>query len=418
MRRLLPLLRSLILLAVLVLAACATNGTSTQGESSPSPAPPPPAPVTLTVWHSWSGARLDALNSLARSFEQANPDTRIRLESQPITDIVGNYSRSVADGAAPQLLVALGRYVGDLAERQAIAPLDESSLEDALSQLAPAALASGRVGDQLYGLPVAYDGLVLFYDRRRVGEAPATFEDVVALNGALRDETPETRPWSLGYYLSLETTLPYLSASGGTLLDDDGRPSFAGQSRDATQRWLEWLKSLQADPDVIASYDYSVVDAAIQEGRVWSAIDWSHRRTAYAQIWGADAVGIAPLPTLDADSTPRALILPELLCVNPVAPAEQRAAAESFARYLIDGPAQETLWSRGGMLPAHQSVALSDDAAPLRLALSQTEALPGGVTATAIWRPLNDMFRSVVSNAVPIPEAVDAAGATLQRVLP
>ncbi len=418
MRRLLLVLIHIAVLAVALLAACAPVRSTTARDPSPQPQAPPALPMTLTIWHSWSGARLDALNTLARSYEQANPDTRIRLESQPVTDIIGVYSRSVADGAAPQVLMTLGRYVGDLAERQAIAPLNDVLPEEALRPLAPAALDSARVGDQLYAAPLAYEGLVLFYDRRRTAAPPATIEQAIALNAPLRNEPPETRPWSLGYYLSLETTLPYLYGVGGAVLDEQGQPVFADAGREATLRWLEWLKSLQSNPDVIASYDYSVVDAAIQEGRVWSAIDWSYRRGAYAQIWGADAVGIAPLPALAAEAPPRSLIVADVLYLNPVASAEQRAAAQAFARYMIAASSQEVLLTRGGLLPAHSEVPLPDDLAEVRAALNEAQGLSGALTAPGVWRPLNDMFRSVISNAAPISEAVDAAGASLRRSSP
>ncbi|HEX6290413.1 MAG TPA: extracellular solute-binding protein [Herpetosiphonaceae bacterium] len=419
MRRLTLLLRCVFLAALCLLPACAATTAQRQPVASPDPAVQQPTSVVrLTLWHSWSGAKLDALNNLARSYEQAHPDVRISLQAQPATDIIRAYSLSVADGSAPQIVLLMGRYVGELAERQYIAPLDDALSADALGDLLPQALDGTRFDDQLYGLPISFDTLALFYDRRQTDAPPTTFEQVLDLNASRRDQPAEQRPLSLGYYLSLETTLPYLNVFGGALLDDQRQPAFASQSREATLRWLEWLKSLQANEQVIASPDFSAVDAVMQQGRVLSAIDWLRRRSNYAQVWGADSVGIAPLPGLTPEAAPKALVLSEALCINTVISAEQRAAAQDFLRYMVERSSQEILWSRGQVLPVHRQVAVDDAMQPVMAAAGEAQPLMSDITAANLWRPLNDMLRSVMSNAATPGEAIATAGAALQKPTP
>ncbi|WP_026370504.1 sugar ABC transporter substrate-binding protein [Kallotenue papyrolyticum] len=407
MRRLVPFL-NWVLLAIL-LVACASSQAGRSQAPAPSASPVLKPPLMLTIWHSWSGAKLEALNSIAREYEQAYPEIRIRLVSQPLTDLVGNYSRSVADGAAPQLVILPGRYVAELAARQQLAPLDEPLSTAARETLLPALLDGVRINDRLYALPLTYDGLVLFYDRRHLPEAPATFEQILALRPPA-EASAETRTWSLAYYLSLETTLPYLSAMGGALVDGAGRPIFASSGRNATQRWLSWLKQLQSQPQILASTDYSAVDAAVQAGRVWSAIDWGQRQEVYARAWSADVVGIAALPAIAADQPPATLALTEVLAINPVATAEQHAAALAFARTMIASPAQERL-SRAGGMPARRGVAVPEERAAVQAALQRVQTLVPATTMPPVWRPLSEVFRSVVANAAPIPEALDAVSA-------
>jgi arabinogalactan oligomer / maltooligosaccharide transport system substrate-binding protein len=419
MSRLNLLVRCLVLAALCLLPACMV--TSSQPTASSSPAPgrqQAPAIVRLTLWHSWSGAKLDALNNLARSYEQNHPDVRISLIAQPATDMLRAYGLSVADGSAPQILLLLGRYVGDLAERKYIAPLDDALSEDDLAALLPQAVDSGRVNGQLYAIPISFDMLTLFYDRRQITAPPETFEQVLNLNAAHGEQPPEQRPLSLGYYLSLETTLPYLDAFGGALFSQQGEPVFAQQGRDATIRWLDWLKSLQANQNTIVSANFSAVDAAIQQGRVLSAIDWTRRRAVYAQIWGPDSVGIVSLPRLGAEATPRPLVLPEVLAINTVVSPEQRAVAQDFVRYMLERSSQETLWSRGQMLPVHRDVSVSEEMQPVLAAAAGSQPFTNRLAATSVWRPLNDMLRSVLTNAVAANEAIDSAGAALQTSTP
>jgi maltose-binding protein MalE len=355
---------------------------------------------------------------LARSYEQAHPDVRISLQSQPATDILRTYSLSVADGSAPQILLILGRYVGELAERQYIAPLDDALGPETLEDILPQTLAGTRFNGQLYALPISFDTITLFYDRRQVSTPPPTFEHVVDLNVAQRSLPPDQRTLSLGYYVSLETTLPYLHAFGGALLDERGQPLFASQGRDATMRWLEWLKGLQSNENIIAAPNFSTVDAVVQQGRVLSAIDWAHRRSNYTQVWGADAVGIAGLPTLSTAGSPRPLVLSEALCINPVISLEQRVAAQDFLRYMVERSSQETLWNRGQLLPVHRHVSIDPKLQPVMEAMADTQPLTSEMAATSLWRPLNDMLRSVLLHAATPSEAIDTVGAALQKPTP
>ena len=407
------LLRCCVLLALVLLSACtATTGSAPNSAISPA-AQRQASPVILTVWHSWSGDKLQLLNRLARSYERANPDVRVRLEAQSAPEMLRRYNASVADDSAPQLLLTHGRYVAELAEQQYVAPLEQIVDSALLSEMLPQALDSVRVGDQLYGVPLSFDTLVLYYDKRRGAEPPASFDAVLALNSAEREAPPEQRPYSLAYYLMLETTLPYLASFGGAVLGEDGQPSFAGTGADASVAWLEWLQSLQADPQVLASADYSAVDAVVQSGRAWSVIDWSSQRAKYAQLWGAEAVGVTALPAPPSGEAPHPLLLTQVLCLNPVTSADQRTAAQGFLRYMAERSAQETLAARGTLLPVDRGVQ-DPTGAPFIAAAEQATALVGGVTNPAVWRPLNEMLRAALSGSTPAREAVTAAGAALQ----
>lgn len=400
------------LIAAGILPACTLGSQEMPARGSSPPVAQQPASMTLTLWHSWSGAKLEALNKLARDYEQAYPRVRLDLQTHPAAEIMRTYSMSVADGSAPQLLLIPGRYLGELAERQYIMPLD---LQDRVFRsLLPSAVESVRINGQIYALPLTFDTLVLFYDRRRVVTPPTTFSQLVALN---QPQPNHQQTWSLGYYLSLEQTLPYLSAFGGVLVDENGEPSFATEARNATIHWLEWLQGLQRDPNVLASPDFSAVDAEVQQGRVLAVIDWAYRRTDYAQVWGTDAVGIASLPALDDQAQPRTMLLPEVICINVVTSPEQRTAAQAFLRYLADRSAQTVLaeQSRGQLLPVHTGIALPAQLQAILEAARQSQPLAPPLTTARVWRPLNDMLRNVLLNAAPVAETVDSAGVAISK---
>lgn len=411
MRRLPFILRSVMLAALCWLTACAST-VGTERNAPSAAAVQGPMPVTLTLWHSWSGAKLDALNALARRYEQANPNVRIRLEAQPAASLVRDYTMKVADGSAPQLLLVRNRYVGELAAGQYIAPLDGVVGDDVLSQILPAAVDGARVDGTLYGTPLAYDTLVLFYDRRRVAAPPATITETLTLNAT----QPDPKPRSLGYYLSLETTLPYLHAFGGAVLDQAGQPVFAAQNRAATIAWLSWLVELQKQEPAVVSPDYNAVDAFVQRGEVLAVVDWARRRANYVQLWGADAVGVAPLPMLDNGAAPQPMVYSDVLSVNTVVSAEQRTAAEAFLRYMLDKSVQQTLAERGQMLPVYTGLAADDQAR--QIWTIATAAQPLTSPMVAMQEPLSAMLRGVLLNTITPDEAIDTAQSALPSASP
>lgn len=416
MRRLLFVLRCVIVAALCLLTACASTTNTGRTDPSAPAAQPAATPVTLTLWHSWSGAELDALNSLARRYEQANPMVRIRLEMRPAAGLVREYGMNVADGSAPQLLLVRNRYIGELAAGQYIAPIDDVFEQQALDSVLPAAIDGARVEGRLYGVPLTFDTLVLFYDRRRVAAPPATVDEALALTSPLPDAPPEEQPRSLGYYLSFETALPYLAAFGGAVLNDAGQPIIATQSRDATTAWLGWLNELQKNPQAIVSPDYNAVDALVQRGQVLAVIDWAHRRSNYVQVWGDDAIGVAPLPVIAADRSPQPFLLSDVLSVNTVIAPEQRVAAEAFLRYMLEQQSQQTLLDRGQVLPVHQSVTIDPATEPYLAAAQGAQTLTSRIVA--IDEPLSAMMRSVLLNTASPDEAIDAAQHSLPTPSP
>jgi ABC-type glycerol-3-phosphate transport system substrate-binding protein len=201
---------------------------------------------------------------------------------------------------------------------------------------------------------------------------------------------------------------------GGALFDANSQPVFTASSRDATIRWLDWLRSLHTNPNVLATPDFSMLDAEIQQGRILSVIDWAHKQADYEQLWrSADAVGVAPLPSVGAGQ-PRTVVLAEVACINAVTSPEQRAAAEAFLRFSISPDAQRLLaeQSRGLLLPVQQAATADTPAAAVWQGAQGAQTLTSQINA---WKqPLDEMVRSVVSNGTSAAEAVDAAGATIQ----
>lgn len=406
---------------LLLLCACAAPQQA-QPTPVPSPTveaeqgPPPAAPLVLTMWHSWTGRSAQTLDLLARRYEQEHPNVRITLQMRPATSLVRDYSVSVADGSAPQLVMVLSRYVGDLADRRFVLPLDEQIAADDLSDLLPAALDGARVAGRLHGVPLSYESLVLFYDRRKITEPPATIEDLLAQSQPV-SATAEPESRGLGYYVSAVSALPYLWAFDGGIFDPSGKVVLDSERRDGTLRWLEWLQAMRADTRSFTIEDFGAVDAMIQSGQAAATIDWSHRMSAYEQIWGSEAVGLAPLPRSDGQAPPPStLILADVVCINTVTTAEQRAASADFLLYLASSPAQELLATRGGQVPTNTKARVEATNASIAAASATSVAFPNRAADGRSWPFLEEMVRSVLAGGVTPVEALDKAATALRAV--
>ena len=410
------------MLLIVLLAACAR---ATQPEPTPQPSATPQTaqdlpstrPLVLTLWHSWSGRSAQALDLLARRYEQSHPGIRINLQARPAVTLIRDYGANVADGSAPQLLLVLSRYVGELAERRQILPLDEQ-VDARLADLLPAALDGARIAGRLHGVPLSYDSLVLFYDRRKIAESPVTLEQLLtSAPPAASPDQAAPQNWSLAYHLAAPATLPYLWAFEGAIFDADGDVSVDSERRPGTLRWIEWMKNLRADTRAFATEDFGAVDAMIQANRVAAAVDWTYRLPAYEQLWGPDAVGVAALPRTDGQSPlPSTLVLADVVCINVVTTAQQRTAATDFLIFLARAQAQELLWTRGGLFPASQSARVDGAAAAIMAASADGVPFPNTAADSRAWPVLDEMVRSALAGSATPTEALETAATALRAV--
>ena len=412
-------------LLVFLLAACASN---TQPEPTPLPTATPQAappvqqapPLELTMWHTWTGRGAQVLDLLARRYEQGHPNTRINLQARPAASLVRDYSASVANGSAPQLLLVLSRYVGELADRRHILPLDGQIADATLSDVLAPALDGARAVGRLHGMPLSYDSLVLFYDRRQIAEAPVTIDQLLAyVPPAAEPAAEQALPTSRGlaFHLSAASALPYLPTFDGAVFEPDGAVGLDSTRREGTVRWLEWLQSLRANSRAYATEDFGAVDAMIQSNRIAASIDWTYRMPAYEQLWGKEAVGITALPRIDGQSpVPSTFLLSDVLCINTVTSAQQRAAATDFLAYLSGLEAQELLWTRGGQQPVNQAARVEGSAVDVASAGSTGVAFPNSVADGRAWPVLDEMVRSALAGSVTAVEAMETAASRLREI--
>jgi maltose-binding protein MalE len=304
--------------------------------------------------------------------------------------------------------------------------------EQELGRLIPAALGGGQVrtagASALYGLPLSFDTLALYYNKANFSAAPpADTTALLTVARGLTDTASRPPTWGLALNLGLDRTIGYLYAFGGRVFDTQSSLVLGSDGRAGAAAWLRWLLELQDDKRILASTDGISVDSALMTRQALMTIDWAHALGVYRELW-PESLGVAALPRLSAaDQPPQAYVQSDVIVLNARASAAERQAAVAFMRYLIDSPAQADLL-RAGRQPALGSLNLDTvaglapelraAAAVFRAQAEQGQPMPNSRQANQlVWGALSDMQANVLRRLIGPDQAISAADALLRERL-
>jgi arabinogalactan oligomer / maltooligosaccharide transport system substrate-binding protein len=414
-----------LVLLITLLAACSTRTTPPE----PTPAAAPSAAgVTLVVWHGWYGAERQSLGRLVDRYNRLHPEGRVSLVSVPLATFSGELQSAAAAGGGPHLALMPNTWIGELAARGALLPIDELVPPAEREQLLPAALGGAQVADQegrarLYGLPVTFDTLALYYNTANLSAPPGDTETLLSSARGLGDPAAVPPIWGLALNLSLDNTIGYLYAFGGRVFGADGALDLAGEGRAGAERWLAWLQVLNSDDRILARVDSSIyVDSEVKDGRALMTFDWAHQVGVYRTLWGAN-MGVAPLPLLsETGQPPQTYVRSDVLAVNSRVSAAERQAALDFLRFMVAEEAQAELLAND-LQPVLLSLPLEGDQPQLIAARAfRTQAerglpMPNSAARSVVEQELKVMQRQVLSGLASPADAVSEADRRLRERL-
>ncbi len=422
-----------LILACLLLILVACSSTTIGTTPTATPAAEAGTRTLLMLWHAWPQPEARSLAGLVERFNRATPGVQVRLQSRPATTLRTDLATAVAEGGGPHMVILPNHLLGALADEGILLPLDDLLTTAELARLLPTALGAAQVasptGMRLYGLPLSFDTLALYYNRANfTGAPPAHTEALLTTARGLTDATGDPPLWGLAYNLSLDRTIGYLYAFDGRIFDEEGQLVLGLDGHSGTEAWLTWLLSLREDPRLLASLDGVTVDNALRTRRAVMTIDWAHAAPAYAAIW-PESIGVAPLPRLTSDGqAPRPYVQSDVLALNARLGQAEREAVLALARYLMSEPAQRELL-RAGRQPVLLSLNLAEDDPVLSAAQreaaavfrAQAEAglpMPNSRLANeVVWGVLTDMHTSALRRLLTPAQAVEAADMTLRARL-
>lgn len=423
-----------ILLALLAFIACATVSPTVE----PTPASAPVATrerLVLLLWYAWPLPEDRILSTLVDHYNRRAADVQIVLQARPITTLTDDLAMAVAEGGGPHMVILHNHNLGALADSGSLLALDDLVPAATTKRLLPTALSSAMVrridGSSLYGVPLTFDTLALYYNKSNFAAKPPSNTDaLLATARGLTDTRSDPPTWGLALNLSLDRSIGYLYAFGGRVFDEENNIVLGLDGRTGAEAWLSWLQELNDDERILASTDGIVIDNALAANQALMAIDWSYALDRYREIW-PESLGVAMLPRLsETDRPPQPYVQTDVIALNArIGAAEERQAALDFINYLVSAETQLELL-RGGRQPVLLSIDLNaknNEVDPVlldaaRVFRTQAEAglpMPNSrQSSDIVWPILSDMHAAALRRLVTPEQAVASADTALRAQLP
>lgn len=419
----------LLLCITLLLAACA-------GGLSPTGTPTPAAPAStgsramLILWHAWPTADQGVLLAQIERFNRANPNVQIVAQARPSATMVSDLRAAVAEGGGPHLAILPSHVLGGLAESGQLQPIDDLLPAGERERLLPSAVGAAEVrtaaGSSLYGVPITFDTLALYYNRSILLRPPDDTAEMLSIARGITDTRGEPPFWGLAYNLNLDRTIGYLYAFGGQIFDADGNVVLGLDGRAGAEAWLGWLTAMHRDDQLLAGLDGMTIDNALLNRQALMTIDWAHALPTYRSLW-PDSLGVAPLPRQsETEQAPQPYVQSMVIGLNArISSTADRSAAAEFIRFLTAEEAQRA-FLRAGRQPALRALDLDAPdpaldptlraiALVFRAQAEQGQPMPNSrVAGEIVWPILADMQSSAMRGLLTPDQAVSTAEALLR----
>lgn len=198
---------ALMLLAALVLVACAAPTTPAPTEVPPTEEPPAqeeteeveateqeaPSPVVLRLLVDQDPNRIGGLEDILAAFQQIDngrwSHVSLEFEAVPFGDLLPKVSASVAAGVPYDIVEADGPLIKHYAFHGVILPLDEYFTEEEKQQWFPQSVEEGSYRGLFYAPPAMQSCSVMMYNTEMTDAAgispPAALEDSWTMEEAL-----------------------------------------------------------------------------------------------------------------------------------------------------------------------------------------------------------------------------------------
>jgi arabinogalactan oligomer / maltooligosaccharide transport system substrate-binding protein len=349
------MLMSLLIVAAMVLGACAPAAAPTEEAAPPPeqpapteapPEPPAPEPVNIQLWHQEGEAENAAqyVQALADAYTAMHPEVTFELTNKQTETLREDFQTAALAGAPPDLLWTVNDHAGPFTTADIIIPVDD--LFD-LSVYADSALAAVELSGQHWGVPISNGNhLMLYFNKDLLPEAPADTTALLAAAEELKAAgvTPlvynQTEPFWL---------VPWLGGFGGAVFAEDGvTPTLNTPEMVST---LAWLKQLKDEGIVPAESDYDGADTLFKEGKAAMIVNGDWTLGAYKDLF-ADKLGVARIPEITGAGFPAPYTSGKFFMIPAGLDEAKVAVLVDFINFATDQENQLDMVAKLARLPA------------------------------------------------------------------
>jgi len=411
---------SVLLIAAMVLVACAPAATEAPATEAPAAVPPteaPPEPVTITVWHQWSGDYLTAIQAVFDAYTAANPNVTFDLTKPDAP--MDALKVAIPAGEGPDIIGWANDQIGSLALQGYIADLGSLGVDEAFlnANYEPAAVNGVIWSGKIWALPESQEAIAIVYNKAVASEAdfpsdPMNFDDLLAKAKAYADANP-------GKYLLCNQGMPggdayhiapvYFGFGVPEYVDDTGKAYLNTPEMIAAGEWLNKFKEFAP-----AEMSHELCKSMIIDGTVaaWWTGPWA---IADLETAGID-YGILPM------GKPFVGIKTLMISANAVDRGTAEVALDVI-KFFTNTDHEIAMSLANKTIPANTAALADPEVAALTsikgFGNSANLGIPMANTpyAGAQWGPVGDATAAIWQGAQSVTDALNAAQAAVEEAI-
>ncbi|WP_171179238.1 extracellular solute-binding protein [Ruegeria sp. HKCCD8929] len=325
--------------------------------------------VEIEYWQYFFDARVEAMETLIKNFEAANPDITVKMTHFPYADYRTKVAAAIPAGEGPDVVQLFYGWLNDYVDAELIQPLPADSFPaDKIDAEFFPMVQAMKDGDAYWALPTAVRSLALFYNQRLfdeagIGSPPETLDELMEVARALTKTDAAGNITQVGITAGMTAQDHHwwreglVRQFGGEPYADDYKT--VNYNNEAGVAALGFYTDMfLGDPPVTAIGFMDEPQAAFKAGRAGMHIDGSFRIGSLNGTRGLKW-GVTELPA-NADGTRSNYSSYWVNAITTKAEGEKYDASVKFMEYVTSDEAMQIWLDVVGELPAKPSVGLTD----------------------------------------------------------
>lgn len=357
--------------------------------------------VRIRIWHQKIGAERAFFEDAIAAYNAAHPDRVVEILYRENEELRNLFITASVGGQGPDLVFGPADNVSLFALTASIMPITEVLPDSFLAQFNDDGIVSWE-GTPWFVADQIGNHLTFVYNKELMPAPPTTMDSLIAILKEVQQQE------GVRYGLTWNYTepfffIPFLTCSGGWVMDDEGNPTL---DTEATVRAIQFILDLRDKHRVIPQQsDYNVAETLFKDELAASIINGPWSWTGYGDA-GVD-YGLARIPRMNATSDWCApVISAKGYSVNVNLPDERLPYVRDLLVYLTGPEMQAEMAAELATIPVIDAVRYAEVVQQnpvLQASLRQIEVgrpMPTAPQMRQIWDGMRGPYQLVMSGTI------------------